>query len=155
MNEGLKVKLHSALHWAGNRQKRRESSFRSCTQALSADVCLSVPCEALLWAELLLVHYGWGTILRGRGCCVLILWGKGDDTRLLPNPFMRFVHYLMGSDTQPQLVFQHRPDPCLKCAHQEEGRGKQTGGMPAKWVRLSPSNISLRQFSLLIKHTYI
>lgn len=73
MNEGLKVKLHGALRWAGDRQREeRESSFRSCTQALSADVCSSVPYEAPLWAELLLVHYGWGAILRRRGCCVLI-----------------------------------------------------------------------------------
>lgn len=108
-------------------KNRSKSSFRSFTQALSADVCSSVPCEALLWAELLLVHYGWGPILRGRGCCVLILWGEGDDTRLLPNPLLRFVHYLMGSDMQPQLVFWHRPGTCLKCAHQEEGREKPTG----------------------------
>lgn len=56
---------------------------------------------------------------------------EGDDTWLLPNPFMRFVQYLMGSDMQVQNVFQHRPDPRLKCTRQEEGGGKQTG-MPLK-----------------------
>lgn len=46
--------------------------FWSCIQALSADVCQAVPYEAPLWAALLLVHYGWGSILRHQGCCVLI-----------------------------------------------------------------------------------
>lgn len=57
-------------------RKRRESSFRSCTQALSAALCPSVPYEAPLWSELLLVHYGWGAILRHLGCWFLIFQWK-------------------------------------------------------------------------------
>lgn len=90
----------------GRKGGEKERSFRSCTQALSADVCQSVPYEAPLWAELLLVHYGWGAILRHWGCCILIFEGREDDS-LLPNPFMRFIQYLMGSDKQVQNVFQH------------------------------------------------
>lgn len=130
MNEWMKVgKLNK-----GRNGREKERSFRSCTQASSADVCQSVPYEAPLWAELLLVHYGWGAILRHWGCCILIFEWREDDS-LLPNPFMRFIQYLMGSDKQVQNVFQHT---------KEEGGGKQTG-MLLKWARVSPRSASHRQ----------
>lgn len=119
--------------------------FWSCTQALSANVCQSVRYEAPLWAALLLVYYGWGSILRQQGCCVLIFSVEGDDTWLLPNPFMRSVRCLMGSNMQVQHVFAHRPDPCLKYAHREEEGGKQT---LTHFTSVSPNSISYRQCSL-------
>lgn len=44
--------------WKLHKGRKGGEKERSCTQALSADVCQSVPYEAPLWAELLLVHYG-------------------------------------------------------------------------------------------------
>lgn len=69
-----KVKLHSALHRVGGKQseRKRDRSFRSCNQALSADACQAVPHEVPLWSEMLLVHYGWGDILRHWGSCLFI-----------------------------------------------------------------------------------
>lgn len=70
----------------------QQKTIQSCTQALSADVCQSVLHEAPLWAGMLLVHYGWGAILRHGTRCIFIFWEEGDDTWLLPNPFMRCVY---------------------------------------------------------------
>lgn len=167
MKEGLKVKLRSTLLWASDRQeKKREKKrehrvlfFPLPLSELHPSVeyrCLSV-CP--MWSASVgraaapaLCMRGY---FKGPGMLRFDFWGEQDDTGALPNPLVRFVRRLMGSDMQPRLVFQRRPDPCLKCARQEEGRGKQTGGMAVKWRRLSPSSTSLRQFTPPITLQYL
>lgn len=79
MKEVWKVQLRCALQRAGRR-------IRSCSRALSADVCQAVPHEAPPWAEmlLLLVHYGWGVILRHWGGCVLIFFFFFEQNEMTP-----------------------------------------------------------------------
>lgn len=121
------------------RRRRREI----CTQALSSDVCQSVLYEVSLRARMRLVHYGWGAILRHGTCCIFIFWVEGDDTWLLPNPFMRFVQYLMDPDILVQSVYQRRFDPCLKRTRQEGGR-RQGDWEPLKWLKVSPGSTSYK-----------
>lgn len=167
MKEGLKVKLCSALLWESDRQekkreKKRERRVPFFSLPLS-ELHPSVECRCLLVCPMWSASVGRAAApalcmrgyFKGPGMLRFDFWGERDDTGPLPNPLVRFVRRLMGSDVQPRLVFQRRPDPRLKCARQEEGRGKQTGGMAVKWRRLSPSSTSLRQFTLPITHEYL
>ena len=119
-HEWMKVwKLNSTVLCSEQEKSRkmRESSFRSCTQALSADLCQSVPYEAPLWAELLLVHYGWGAILRHLGCWFLIFWVEGDDIGWCQILSWGMYRTWWVQTYRYGMCSNHRHDPCLKYAH--------------------------------------
>ena len=130
----LKVKLHGALHWA---RRKAEKGGRAAVGAAPkhwVQMSVSLSHMKLLRGLLLLVHYGWGAILRLWWCWFFWFVSRGETTpRRCQILLWGLVWELMGSDVQVQHVVHththtHAWSLCDVYTQPKKGVNRRGGG---------------------------